>query len=128
MDVAPGTSFGRYTIDSELGRGGMGRVMLATDSVLHRKVALKILLPGHLEKEETVARFFREARLAAQLSHPNVVHIYDLGKHADLPFIAMEYVEGKALTSFVGDGKVAIEQRMRWLTDVARGLAAAHAR
>jgi eukaryotic-like serine/threonine-protein kinase len=128
MELLPGTAFGRYTIESELGRGGMGRVMLALDSVLHRKVALKILLPGLLSKQEIVARFFREARLAAQLTHPNAVHVYDLGEVEGAPFIAMEYVDGKPLTSYLGDDHVRPDKRMRWLVDIARGLGAAHAR
>ena len=128
MDLHPGAVFGRYTIESELGRGGMGRVLRATDGVLHRKVALKILLPELREKEEVVARFFREARLAAQLTHPNTVHIYDLGEMGGLPYIAMEYVDGTPLTTFLGDSYIPAERRMRWLVDVAKGLGAAHAR
>jgi serine/threonine-protein kinase len=128
MDIRPGSTIGRYTVESELGRGGMGQVLLATDSVLHRKVALKLLLPGLLTKEEIVARFFREARLAAQVSHPNTAHIYDLGEADDILFIVMEYVDGKALTTYVGDPSIPAERRLRWLVDVAKGLGAAHAR
>lgn len=128
MDLHPGAVFGRYTIESELGRGGMGQVLRAMDGVLHRRVALKILLPGLLEKEEVVARFFREARLAAQLTHPNTVHVYDLGEVSGQPFIAMEYVDGKPLTSYLGDAFIPAERRMHWLVDVAKGLGAAHAR
>jgi serine/threonine protein kinase len=128
MEIEPGVVLGRYTIDAELGRGGMGRVMLATDGVLHRKVALKILLPGLYEREEIVARFFREARLAAQLTHPNTVHVYDLGEANGVPFIAMEYVEGEPLTTYLGDASIPAERRMSWLVDVAKGLGAAHAR
>lgn len=128
MELLPGTAFGRYLIESELGRGGMGRVMLALDTVLHRKVALKILLPGLLSKGEVVARFFREARLAAQLTHPNAAHVYDLGEVDGSPFIAMEYVDGKPLTAYLGDAHVRPDRRMRWLVDVAKGLGAAHAR
>lgn len=128
MDLRPGTPFGRYTIDAELGRGGMGVVMLGTDGVLHRKVALKILQPGHLTKEEIVLRFFREARLAAQLTHANTVHVYDLGEEQGVPFIAMEYVDGKPLTHYLGDDHIAPDRKLRWLVDVARGLGAAHAR
>jgi serine/threonine-protein kinase len=127
MDIRPGLVFGRYTLDAELGRGGMGIVMLATDGVLHRKVALKMLLPGNMSREAIVARFFREARLAAQLTHPNTVHIYDLGEAFEVPFIAMEYVDGKPLTEYLGDALVPPERRMQWLVDVAKGLAAAHA-
>jgi serine/threonine-protein kinase len=128
MDIRPGVVFGRYTIERELGRGGMGRVLLATDGVLHRNVALKILLPGLLSKEQIVARFFREARLAAQLTHPNTVHVYDLGEIEGHPFIAMEFVDGKPLTAYLGDSHIAVARRLRWLIDVAKGLGAAHAR
>jgi serine/threonine-protein kinase len=128
MDLKPGAVLGRYIVDAELGRGGMGSVMLATDQVLERKVALKILLPGLDEREELVARFFREARLAAQLTHPNTVHVYDLGEVDGHPFIAMEYVDGRPLTAYLGDAAVPAERRMAWLIDVARGLGAAHAR
>lgn len=127
-DLRPGASFGRYTIDAELGRGGMGMVYLATDGVLERQVALKMVLPGMDALEATVARFFREAKLAAKVNHPNTVHIYDLGEVDGVPFIAMEYVDGKPLTAFLGDKYVPAERRMRWLVDVARGLGAAHAR
>src|SRR5215213_1367737 len=105
----------------------MGLVVLALDGVLHRKVALKILLPGLVTKEEVVARFFREARLAAQLTHPNTVHIYDLGEIEENPFIVMEYVDGRPLTAYLGDTYVPADRRMRWMADVAKGLAAAHA-
>jgi serine/threonine-protein kinase len=128
MDIRPGLTLGRYTIERELGRGGMGQVMLATDNVLTRKVALKVLLPGLLTREEIVARFFREARLAAQVTHPNAAHIYDLGDEDGVLFIAMEHVDGKPLTAYVGDGTVPVERRLRWLVDIARGLGAAHAK
>ena len=128
MELKPGVAFGRYTIDAELGRGGMGRVMLATDGVLHRKVALKVVLPGLEEREEIVHRFFREARLAAQLTHPNTVHVYDLGEVHGHLFLAMEYVDGQPLSAYLGDASVPAERRMGWLIDVAKGLGAAHAR
>jgi serine/threonine-protein kinase len=128
MQIRPGAAFGRYTIDAELGRGGMGLVYLATDSVLERKVALKMIAPGLDSLEVTARRFFREAKLAAQLSHANTVHIYDLGDVEGVPFIAMEYVDGKTLTAYLGDNTVPAERRMRWLIDAAKGLGAAHAR
>src|SRR5262249_45415365 len=117
-----------YKIEAEIGRGGMGRVLLATDRVLERNVALKILLADLVTKEEIVKRFFREARLAAQVCHPNTVHIYDLGEIEDVAFIAMEYLEGKPLTVYLGDELISPARRMRWLVDVAKGLRAAHAR
>ncbi len=125
MDFAAGTSFGRYTIEALIGQGGMGRVYLARDTILERKVALKVVRPDR-EDEETTARFMREAKLAAQLAHPNTVHIYDLGEIGGVPFIAMEHVSGKTLFAYVGDRTTPTARKLRWLLDVARGLAAAH--
>jgi eukaryotic-like serine/threonine-protein kinase len=88
---------GRYRVVRELGRGGMAAVFLAHDEELGRQVALK-LLPGHLADDEAFhARFLREARLAARLSHPNVVRVYDAGEADGRPFIVMEYVPGGSL-------------------------------
>jgi serine/threonine-protein kinase len=126
--LAPGESFGRYTIERLLGQGGMGKVLLATDGVLERKVALKVILPERQGREEAIARFFREARLAAQITHPNTVQIYDLGEHEGTPFIAMEFVDGEALTYFCGRPEVTAARKLRWLVGIARGLAAAHRR
>jgi len=88
---------GRYRILRELGRGGMATVFLAHDEELDRRVALK-LLPEHLAGDDAFhARFLREARLAARLSHPNVVRVFDAGEADGRPFIVMEYVPGTSL-------------------------------
>jgi eukaryotic-like serine/threonine-protein kinase len=88
---------GRYRIERELGRGGMATVFLAHDEELDRRVALK-LLPEHLAGDDAFhARFLREARLAARLSHPNVVRVFDAGDADGRPFIVMEYVPGASL-------------------------------
>ena len=125
MGLGPGETFGRYRIDKVLGAGGMGRVVAAHDTVLERPVALKIILPERANREEAVARFFREAKLAARLTHPNTVRIYDLGEHEGTVFIVMERIEGASLRERVGTGAT-IEQKLRWLIEVARGLHAAH--
>jgi serine/threonine protein kinase len=125
VSLAPGQVFARYTLDRELGHGGMGRVYLATDSVLKRKVALKVLLPER-STGEAAQRFAREASLGAQVSHPNLVAVYDYGQVDGLSFIAMEYVEGTTLSAFVHDRTVPYKKRLDWLLDVARGLAEAH--
>lgn len=88
------TSLDRYTIHSVLGRGGMGDVYLAHDRSLKRKVAIKILPDFLIEDQELVKRFQHEAQAASAISHPNVAHIYEIGKVDTRPFIAMEYVEG----------------------------------
>ncbi len=103
----------------------MGRVYVATDSVLKRQVALKMLLPER-GGGEGAARFAREASLAAMVTHPNVVAVYDYGTADAQPYIAMEYVEGETLTGHLGDKAVPLSQRLQWLLDVGRALAAAH--
>lgn len=126
MKLAPGDTFGRYTIESTVGMGGMGQVFRATDNLLERIVALKIIRPDRTEREEAIGRFFREAKLAAKLTHPNTIQIYDLGEVGDVPFIAMEFLEGRPFTAFCGEDRAAAPRKLRWLLDAARGLAAAH--
>ncbi|MDN3639276.1 serine/threonine-protein kinase [Simiduia curdlanivorans] len=94
---------GRYEIQKELGRGAMGVVYLGRDPRISRMVAIKTLHYKHFEPSqlpEVKARFFREAEAAGRLSHPNIVSVFDAGEEADLAFIAMDYVPGKALNYF----------------------------
>ena len=86
----------RYRIDAELGRGGMGLVYRAHDTLLDRPVAVKVLSQPGLGTEGR-ARLLREARAAAQLNHPNIVSVYDAGEVEASPFIVMELVEGESL-------------------------------
>ena len=103
--MKPGSTLGRYTIESVLGEGGMGLVYRARDTRLGRKVALKVLAANDVDPEagERTKRFLREARLAAALDHPNAVAIYDVGETPELSFIAMELVHGRSLRSYVGE-------------------------
>jgi hypothetical protein len=126
--LEPGSAFGRYVIEGFLGQGGMGRVFRATDTVLERPVALKVILAERADRDEALARFFREAKAAAKITHPNTVQVYDLGSVDDVAFIAMELVEGRTMSAVAGDASVPPERKLRWMIDVARGLAAAHAR
>ncbi len=88
---------GQYAIQRELGRGGMGIVLLARDEKLDRAVALKVL-PAHLADDpETRERFLREARMAAQLSHPNIVPVYRADELGGYAFFAMGFVDGETL-------------------------------
>src|ERR1043166_6127665 len=92
---------GKYTLERELGRGGMGIVFLARDVGLDRPVALK-LLPPHLAAQSGFKdRFLSEARLAARLSHPNIVTIHAVEEHDDLVFFVMAYIRGETLTQRV---------------------------
>ena len=128
--MQPGDAFGRYTIESDLGQGGMGRVYVARDPVLERRVALKVLRPDERDDEaarkEANARLFREARAAAKLDHPNVVAVYDMGEIEGTPYLAMELVKGKTLREAAADPSVPVERKLGWLTGAARALAAAH--
>ncbi len=119
----------RYTIERELGRGGMGIVYLARDVTLDRLVALKVLPAALAENPDTRERFLREARTAAHLSHPNIVPIYhaeEIGGHA---FFAMALVEGESLAQRLNArGPLPAVEAVRYLKEVAWALAYAHAR
>ena len=117
---------GRYTIQSELGRGAMGVVYKATDSVLERTVAIKTvnmnLTPEEAKGYE--ARFYQEARAAAALNHPNIVTVHDVGKAADVVFMAMEFIEGVELRSLFAEGRpLPVTQAISIAAQVAEGLA-----
>ncbi len=114
---------GRYTIERELGHGGMAIVYLARDEELRRHVAIKVLAV-HLAGDETFrARFLREARLAGRLSHPNVVQVYDAGETDGRPFIVMEYVPGRTLADC---GKLPAERAAELALQACAGLQHAH--
>jgi len=96
ISTAP-TSLGRFRIDGTLGRGGMAVVYLAHDTELGRPVAIKFLADHVAADDGFRARFAREGRIAARLSHPNIVQVFDVGQEAGRPFIVMEYVAGESL-------------------------------
>jgi len=120
-----GQTFARYVIEAPIGEGGMGAVYRAYDGKLHRRVALKVLHPN-LAIPDAAARFAREARAAAALSHPNTIAIFDLGEIDGRVYLVMELVEGASLRAYVGDASVPIAKRLHWLVDMARGISAAH--
>ncbi|MDF1665899.1 MAG: serine/threonine-protein kinase, partial [Planctomycetota bacterium] len=101
LDFAPGSSFGqgRYEIHRELGRGGMGRVLLAYARHLERYVVVKVLQVG--QDETTLVRFQREAQALAQARHRYVVPVHEFGVEANCPFIVMGFVEGETLEAYV---------------------------
>src|SRR6185437_7585722 len=120
-----GDTFGRYVLESVLGKGGMGQVFAAHDTVLDRRVALKVVIAS--EDTLATARMAREARAAAAFSHPNAVVIYDAGQLDGVAFVAMEVLHGKTLRARVRAGEGSPAERLRWLSCVARALGAAHA-
>jgi serine/threonine protein kinase len=122
---------GRYVVQSEIGRGAMGVVYKALDSVLERPVAVKTvnitLEREYADKYEQ--RFYQEARAAGILNHPNIVTIHDVGKSGDVVFMAMEYIEGVELRSLIGEGRpLRLPQALSIAAQVAEGLAFAHQR
>jgi eukaryotic-like serine/threonine-protein kinase len=119
---------GRYRIGDVLGRGGMATVYVAQDEELERPVAIKVLA-GHLADDPSFRdRFVREARLAAQLSHPNVVQIFDAGEDDGTPFIVMEYVDGHTLSGELDEVSRLDPERVVDLgVQVCAGLEHAHA-
>jgi serine/threonine-protein kinase len=104
-DEAPAT-LGRYRIEAELGRGAMGRVYLAHDPLLDRKVAIKTLKPDLADDTvlEMKTRFVREAKSAGRLNHPNIVTLYDVDVAGEMAYIAMEYLEGRSLRQLMDAG------------------------
>ena len=122
---------GRYIIQQELGRGAMGVVYKALDSVLERPVAVKTvnisLEREHADKYEK--RFYQEAKAAGGLNHPNIVTIHDVGKSGEVVFMAMEYIEGVELRTLIGEGRpLRVAQALSIAAQVAEGLAFAHQR
>jgi len=122
---------GRYTIQSELGRGAMGVVYKATDSVLERTVAIKTVNMAFEQEgaDRYEERFYQEARAAAGLNHPNIVTVHDVGKAGDIVFMAMEYIEGVELRTLMGEGqRLGVSQAVAIAAQIAEGLAYAHQR
>jgi serine/threonine protein kinase len=119
--------FGRYRIIRKLGRGGMGSVFLAQDSQLDRDVALKIPHLTSGEGPEVLERFYREARAAARLQHPNLCPVYDCGILDNLPYLTMVYIEGKPLSDLIQSGQpLSQHQAVSLVRQLALALQTAH--
>ncbi len=121
----PPASIGPYTIESELGRGGMGVVYLATDTRLDRRVAIKAL-PQDLADPDRLARFQREAKVLASLSHPNIATIHGLERVGDDHFLVMELIEGSTLAARLEGGPLPVAEAIEIAAQIAAGLEAAH--
>jgi serine/threonine-protein kinase len=120
---------GRYEIERELGRGGMGAVYLARDVKLGRSVALKVLPPEYATSSTLRDRFLRETRMAASFSHPNIVPVYAVEDSDDFLAYVMGYVEGESLAERVRRaGPLSVRESVRLLQDVGYALAYAHGR
>ncbi len=123
--LAAGTEVSHFKIISKIGAGGMGEVYLAEDTRLDRKVALKFL-PHHLcQDEDCRKRFKREAQAAAKLSHPNIIHVYEVSEYQGRPFFAMEHVEGRSLRE-VQSEELDIDRIIGIAIQLCDGLHSAH--
>ncbi len=117
---------GKYRIQDEIGRGGMGIVYRAEDIKLSRPVALKFLPPELIRDMNARERFVQEARAAAALAHPNICTVYEVDDSGEHPFIAMEYVEGETLREKTRRGPLPLEEALTLASQAAEGLEAAH--
>jgi len=130
-----GSTLSHYKITAELGRGGMGIVYRATDTKLDRTVAIKVLPSATLASEDDRARFYREAKAAAALHHPNIASVFEIdeavpsGAPHDAqasPFIVMEFIEGETLEKRIKAGPMKLEEAVRIASQMSNGLEAAH--
>jgi eukaryotic-like serine/threonine-protein kinase len=117
----------RYRLDRKLGEGGMAIVYCGTDTLLRRRVAIKVLRAQFAADAEFVRRFYHEAQAAAKLSYPNIVSVYDVGREGDTYFIVMELVDGTTLAEMIeSDGRLPEAVAVDYADQVCRGLAYAH--
>ena len=128
MILAPGTKLGVYEVLAPLGAGGMGEVFRARDARLHREVAIKGLPEAFARDPERLARFEREARMLASLSHPNIAAIYGIEDADGTPFLVLELVEGESLAQRLTRGSLPVRETLDVAAQIAAAMEAAHER
>jgi eukaryotic-like serine/threonine-protein kinase len=127
--IAVGSRIGDYDLQKLLGCGGMGAVFQGFDRNLHRKVAVKVILPEYAADREARERFLREARSTAAINHDNVVTVYQAGIHLGSVYLVMPLLRGSTLEHYlIVNGPLPVRAALRVIRDVLKGLAAAHAR
>jgi serine/threonine-protein kinase len=126
MALAPGTRLGAYEILTLIGSGGMGEVYRATDTKLHRDVAIKVLPSDVAADPDRLARFEREAQVLASLNHPNIAHIHGVDDSAGVPALIMELVEGPTLADRIAKGSIPLDEALPIAKQIAEALEAAH--
>ena len=117
----------RYQIEQVLGKGGMGEVLLATDTRLKRQVAIKRVLGEMARSKKALARFVTEAQAIARLDHDNIVDIYDYGRDQEGPFLIMQYVDGGSLLDRCQEGPIPLEEAVELTCQLCNALEMAHA-
>src|SRR3989442_12570339 len=128
MTIAASTKLGRYEIRSKIGEGGMGEVYRAGDQRLNRDVAIKVLPATLSQDPDRLRRFEQEAQAASSLNHPNILAVYDVGTHDGAPYVVSELLEGDTLRERLDGPPMPQRKTVDHATQIARGLAAAHAR
>jgi eukaryotic-like serine/threonine-protein kinase len=126
MSLTAGARLGPYEVVALLGSGGMGEVYKARDTRLDRTVAIKVLPADFAADAERLARFEREAKATAALSHPNILAIHDTGTHDGMPYLVEELLEGESLKDRLGGGPIPVRKAVGLAVQIAHGLAAAH--
>lgn len=127
MAITPGTSFGRYQIQSLLGAGGMGEVYRAKDTKLRRDVAIKFLPAQFTTDQERLRRFEKEACAASSLNHPNILTIHEIGSEDGVHFMTMEFIDGATLRQHSAHKKLTLREVLDLSIQIASALTAAHA-
>jgi len=127
VDLPTGARVDRYVVIERLGEGGMGRVYLATDTELHRKVAVKCLTAREPQKDLR-RKLLDEARAAGRINHPNIATVYDVVQHDERTYLVMEYVEGESLAAELRRGRMALSRTVAVARELASALGAAHAK
>src|SRR6266849_4216803 len=126
MPLSPGCRLGPYEIVACLGKGGMGEVYRAHDSRLGREVAIKVLPEASTTDPDRLRRFELEAKAVGALSHPNLLAVFDTGRHEGAPFVVFELLEGETLRARLGGTALPPAEALDYALQIARGLAAAH--
>ncbi|TDI36004.1 MAG: hypothetical protein E2P02_26420 [Acidobacteria bacterium] len=126
MTLDAGTKLAHYAITEPIGKGGMGEVYRANDTKLGRDVAIKVLPEEFARDKERLDRFEREARLLAQVNHPNIATLHRLEEHDGQKFIVMELVEGETLAERIASGPIPLDEAIPLFIQIAEGLEAAH--
>ena len=128
MGLSIGTRIGNYEVESPQGAGGMGEVYRARDTRLDRAVAIKSLPPAFASDAERLARFEREAKLLASLSHPNIAAIFGLEDMGGAPYLVLEFIEGETLSERLAQGPLPVRETLEIAVQVAAAIEAAHTR